>query len=262
MELLKHIYENGHDHPDRTGTGRRSIFGAEIRFNLKDGFPLVTTRKVPYKAIFREMLWFIKGSTSNLELTENGVHIWDKWAVKEEDVNDFLHHVIPDGVDAEGERETIRPFFSKYLHSIGHMYGEIWRNAPVSNSSENGICPTPLFEDIASDKLELYKKAYEVIEPKTEEGETVSFESFAAFSNMRSVDQLQNLILGLKKDPYSARHVVTAWIPEYISYPGVSPQHNVLMNKGALAPCHAIFQCFVTPNKDGKPLLSLKMFQR
>ncbi len=86
LDLLRHVRDNGTEKTDRTGTGTRSVFGYQMRFDLKEGFPLVTTKKVYFKGLAVEMLWLLKGSTNIKYLVDNNVHIWDAWAEENGDL--------------------------------------------------------------------------------------------------------------------------------------------------------------------------------
>lgn len=162
LDLMRHVRENGTYKADRTGTGTYSVFGHQMRFNLADGFPLVTTKKVFLKGIIHELLWFLAGSTNISYLTDHNVHIWDEWA------------------DEHGE--------------LGPVYGSQWRSWPGPD------------------------------------GDTI--------------DQIERLVEGIRNNPDSRRHIVSAW--------------NVAeVNSMALPPCHTLFQFYVA---DGK--LSCQLYQR
>jgi thymidylate synthase len=162
LDLLRLISQEGTQKGDRTGTGTISIFGHQSRYNLAEGFPVLTTKKLHLKSIIHELLWFISGSTNIAYLKENGVRIWDEWA------------------DENGD--------------LGPVYGAQWRSWAGAN------------------------------------GETV--------------DQLKNVIDGIKNNPNSRRHIISAWnVPQ--------------IENMALPPCHCLFQFYVA---DGK--LSCQLYQR
>jgi thymidylate synthase len=161
-QLLRHIMDTGVDKGDRTGTGTRSVFGYQMRFDLNAGFPLVTTKRIHWKSVVHELLWFIRGEGNINYLHQHGVTIWDEWA-------------RPDG-------------------SLGPVYGVQWRAWPAPNG--------------------------------------------------QAIDQLQQVIADIKRNPDSRRHIVSAW--------NVADIPNM-----ALPPCHVLFQFYVA---DGK--LSCQLYQR
>ena len=188
LNALKDILENGEDRPDRTGTGTRSIFGLQMRFDLTEGFPAVTTKKLAWRACVSELLWFIEGSGDELRLRE------------------ILHG------DRNSQKTTIwtdnalAPYWTakklkRSIGDLGRIYGVQWRR-----------WRKPL---IRINKVVL-----------------------------QNHDQLIDLIAGIKEDPYSRRHILTAWNPGELE----------LM---ALPPCHILSQFWVNNGK-----LSCHMYQR
>ncbi len=125
LELCKHILENGETRKDRTGTGTISTFGYQMRFNLQDGFPLLTTKKVFYRGIFEELLWFLSGSTNIKPLVDKKVGIWNEWPYK-----DYTNSKDYKGETLEEFVEKIRndqEFADKY-GNLGPVYGKQWRD--------------------------------------------------------------------------------------------------------------------------------------
>ncbi len=118
LELMKDIRDNGVDKGDRTGTGTRSVFGRQLRFNLQEGFPLVTTKKVHLKSIIYELLWFLSGSTNNQWLTERGVTIWNEWALENGDLGpvygkQWRSWACPDGSTVDQIAQLVEMIRSK-----------------------------------------------------------------------------------------------------------------------------------------------------
>ena len=157
LAAIKKVMDEGRDTSDRTGVGTRSLFGMQMRFDLSDGFPAVTAKRLAFKSVVAELLWFLSGSTNNNDLREMGCTIWDEWARD------------------DGE--------------LGPIYGKQWRN-------------------------------------------------------FGGVDQIVQLIDGLRTNQYSRRHIVSPWNP--VDIPDM-----------ALPPCHALFQFHVTGGK-----LSCQLYQR
>ncbi|MFW2454579.1 thymidylate synthase [Methyloversatilis discipulorum] len=162
LDLMRHVLEHGTVKTDRTGTGTRSVFGWQMRFDLAQGFPVLTTKKLHLRSIIVELLWFLRGDTNIAWLKEHGVSIWDEWA------------------DENGD--------------LGPVYGAQWRSWPTPDG--------------------------------------------------RRIDQISELLAGLRNNPDSRRHIVSAWNPAEI--PSMK-----------LPPCHALFQFYVA---DGR--LSCQLYQR
>ena len=125
LDLCKHILENGETRKDRTGTGTISTFGYQMRFNLQEGFPLLTTKKVFYRGIFEELLWFLSGSTNIKPLVDKKVGIWNEWPYKDyTNSNDYKGETLEEFVE---KIRNDQEFADKY-GNLGPVYGKQWRD--------------------------------------------------------------------------------------------------------------------------------------
>ena len=145
-DLLKHIQANGNVKSDRTGTGTTSVFGYQMRFDLQEGFPLLTTKKVFTKGIIHEVLWFIKGSTNIQYLVQNGVGIWNEWPFQSYLKQNNLEAKFPKYTEewkaemkAFVERIKTDDDFAKQYGELGPVYGKQWRNFEGVDQLQNVI---------------------------------------------------------------------------------------------------------------------------
>ncbi len=220
--LLQDILDNGVEKKDRTGTGTISVFSRQIRHKMSDGFPLLTTKKMAFKTMVTELLWFLRGDTNIKYLVDNGCHIWDGDAYKaylKKYEKDKLHGVI-----YEDNETHNRPFyedefinwvknndkFSELYGDLGPVYGKQWRRWEI-NEPKNIV------------KTENVTWPYEP-NPNTYQQRVGSFK-------ITQIDQIANLINGLKTNPDSRRLMVNAW--------------NVgELDQMVLPPCHYGFQVY------------------
>ncbi len=138
LDLLRHILSHGVTKSDRTGTGTKSVFGTQLRFNLAEGFPLVTTRKVYFKGVIHELLWFLNGDTNIKYLNDNNVHIWDAWADEEGNLGPIYGAQWRSWLAPSGERidqvTQILEQIKKNPHSRRHIISA-WNPAVLPDES-------------------------------------------------------------------------------------------------------------------------------
>ncbi len=195
LNLERYVLENGHQKSDRTQTGTLSTFGYQMRFDLSEGFPLLTTKRVPFGLIKSELMWFLKGDTNIRYLLQHKNHIWDEWAFKKwvesaeydgPDMTNFGHRALTDP-DFNAQYQVQKDRFTKLIleddafaakyGDLGNVYGSQWR-------------------------------AW-----KTSTGETI--------------DQIENVIDLIKNHPDSRRMIVTAWNPEDVPTAALPPCHSL-----------------------------------
>ncbi|ARF68838.1 thymidylate synthase [Paenibacillus larvae subsp. pulvifaciens] len=195
LELCRHVLEHGEIKEDRTGTGTVSLFGYQMRFNLQEGFPLLTTKRIPFRLIVSELLWFIKGDTNIRYLLEHNNHIWDEWA--------FKHYVEsssyqgPDMTDFGLRSQRDEAFLIQYEEQM--------------NKFTERILKDPQFALEFGDLGNVYGKQWRAW--KTSNGQTI--------------DQLRDIINTIKINPDSRRLIVSAWNPEDIPSMALPPCHTL-----------------------------------
>ena len=223
LELLQDILDNGIRKDNRTGTGTISVFGRQIRHKMSEGFPLLTTKKMYWKGIVTELLWFLRGDTNIKFLVDNNCHIWDGDAYK-----NYLNNWKPIGegpiyINPLSQEEFINKIktddeFAKKWGELGPVYGKQWRSWGRKNATIYD------WKDVkGSDQY----KALEAIK----NGEDVAKYGVKIEYQNNSIDQIANLIRDLKTNPDSRRLMVTAWNPDDL--------HEM-----TLPPCHYGFQVY------------------
>lgn len=195
LDLCRDVLQNGNRKKDRTGTGTLSLFGRQMRFDLSEGFPVLTTKRVPFKLVASEMLWFLKGDTNIRYLLEHNNNIWNEWAFKRwvesdeytgPDMTDFGRRSLTDESFAEQYHEQMTLFKKRVLEdsAFAEMYGELG---------------------------DVYGRQWRAW--KTSLGETI--------------DQIGDVIEMIKKTPDSRRLIVSAWNPEDVPSMALPPCHTM-----------------------------------
>jgi thymidylate synthase len=165
QDLLKHILDNGTEKTDRTGTGTTSVFGYQMRFNLNEGFPLVTTKKIHLKSVIHELLWFIKGETNIQYLKDNGVKIWDEWASESGDLGPVYGKQWRSWDSKNGEIDQLKEVLKQLKNSPDsrRIIVSAWN---VGELSEMALMPCHAFFQfyVADNKLscQLYQRSADV----------------------------------------------------------------------------------------------------
>jgi thymidylate synthase len=207
--LLQDILDNGIEKKDRTSTGIISVFGKQIRHKMSEGFPLLTTKKMAWKTMVTELLWFLSGDTNIKFLVDNNCHIWDGDAYKRYLTEDakILPNMSKEKMTEMGFRLTQEEFinkiktddeFAKKWGELGPIYGKQWRSWGGKNVTNYDL------KDVKGSDQHKVIKAVENGEDVTKYGVKIEYQN-------NSIDQIQNLISELKTNPDSRRLMVSAW---------------------------------------------------
>ena len=234
IQLANDILANGNERDDRTGTGTVSVFGRQLRFDLSDGFPLVTTRKMFLKGIVHELLWFLKGETNIKYLLDNGVHIWDDWVDPETAVYREL--------TLQERSELLSKRGEKAVYDYAMHIDDVHCISLDGDASEEDKVKRHEYLDSVGIPRQVLIDGQ--LGPVYPELWTKWKDSKGKIHN-----QIQTLIDGLKNKPFSRRHIVSTWNVPFLPDESVSPQENVRQGRMALAPCHVLFQFYVEKRK-------------
>jgi thymidylate synthase len=241
--LLQDILDNGVDKKDRTGTGTISVFGRQIRHNMKDGFPLLTTKKMPFKTIVTELLWFLRGDTNIKYLVDNNCHIWDGDAYKnwcrqfEVDLNNFNGEEVAKGHNDQcwgyPVLDHVKPTSKEYKRGQINAYLEGKADKPFFYLTQEEFINRIKTDDEFAKKWgnlgPIYGKQWRKWPQYKVHQVTFPTGQYTAWRN--EIDQVQNLINDLKTNPDSRRLMVNAW--------------NVgELDQTVLPPCHYGFQVY------------------
>ncbi len=230
LDMLQHIRTNGKYKLDRTGVGCYSVFGYQLRFNLQEGFPLVTTKKLYHRAIVHELLWFLRGSTDNKELEAVNVKIWDDWAQKEDDF-EMVRLSEYDRVVAGAELHGLTTI--ELQDRITNGWREAASTAKVAAMGRDEKMQSCLeFGHALLDEMNVPRERKRIIKARGELGPIYGkqWRSWRG-ADGRVHDQIANAIELLKTDPASRRNVISAW--------NVGELDQMHLN-----PCHALFQFY------------------
>lgn len=195
LDLCKHVLANGFKKDDRTNTGTYSIFGHQMRFDLSKGFPLLTTKNVPFRLVASELLWFIKGDTNIRYLLENNNNIWNEWAFKKWVESDEYHG--PDMTNFGNRAPVDEEFRKQYEEQL-----DIFKEKVLTDD---------VFAEKYGDLGFVYGKQWRHWQTTT--GETI--------------DQINQVIEQIKETPHSRRLIVSAWNPEDIPTMALPPCHTL-----------------------------------
>lgn len=237
---------------DRTGTGTMAIFGHQMRFNLKEGFPLVTSKKVFVRGLIEELLWIIRGSTNNQELVDKNVHIWDSWAIPE----DITQETYKQGFELALELAQV---LNKPQNEVVQMLMQADRDANIQSHNPEDPEPKGAMKIIKDNGLSLKKTV--VLTKKGALGPIYGeqWRRWTPTYTGQPIDQLKEAIETLKSNPKSRRIIVSAWNPATLPDEAKSPQQNVQEGRMALAPCHCLFQFDAEPYTEQEFITSLQI---